>query len=50
MFAGTDTKNLVLQNSNSMKNVMIIEENAHSAHEILKWAIEAEESNGTVRT
>jgi hypothetical protein len=49
MFAGQATLDLVMQNLNSIGNVMNLEMNAHSEYNDLEWRIEAREDNKTVR-
>ena len=49
MFAWTATRDHVLQHLNGVGNVMNLEANAHTAFNDLKWGIEAENKNGTVR-
>jgi hypothetical protein len=48
MFAGPQTRDLVLQYLNGTGNVMNLEANAHTAYDDLKWGIEAQETNGMV--
>ncbi len=50
MFAGTATRDLVLQHLNGLGNLMNIESNAHNAYDNLWWGIEAQVENETVRT
>jgi hypothetical protein len=48
MFAGTATRDLVIQYLNDLGNLMNIERNAHDAYDDLQWGIEAQVENGTV--
>ena len=48
MFAGTATRDLVLQHLNGVGNVMNLQADAHTAFDDLKWGIEAENKNGKV--
>ena len=50
MFAGDEARDLVIQHLNGIGNVVNLEWNAHSAYDNLKWGIEAQNDNGTVRT
>ena len=38
-----------MQHLNGVGNVMNLERNAHEAYDKLKWGIEAQDDNGTVR-
>ena len=50
MFAGDETRDLVIQHLNGVGNVMNLQSDAHNAYDYLKWGIEAQDDNGTVRT
>jgi len=50
MFAGNEVRDLVVQHLNGIGNVVNLEKNAHSAYDNLRWGIEAQNDNGTVRT
>jgi len=43
MFAGDATRDLVVDNLNSIGNAMNLESNAHTAYDDLQWGIEAQE-------
>jgi hypothetical protein len=49
MFAGNETRDLVIQHLNGLGNAVNLERNAHLAYDELKWGIEAQDDNGTVR-
>ena len=48
MFAGTATRDLVLQHLDDLGNFMNLEVNAHTAYNNLRWGIEAQVENETV--
>jgi hypothetical protein len=50
MFTGNEARDLVIQHLNGIGNVMNIQWDAHDAYDNLKWGIEAQIDNGTVRT
>jgi hypothetical protein len=50
MFAGNETRDFVIQHLNGIGNVVNILWDAHAAYDNLKWGIEAQNDNGTVRT
>jgi hypothetical protein len=49
MFAGTGAVRSIAQHLNGIRNVMNLELQAHNAYDNLKWGIEAQDVNGTVR-
>ena len=49
MLAGTAVRDLVLEQLNSLGNVMNIEANAHTAYDNIHWGIEASTVDGVVR-
>ena len=48
MFAGTATRDLVLQYLNDLGNLMNLQSDAQTAYDDLQWGIEAQVENGTV--
>ena len=50
MLAVNEALQLIQQHLNGIGNVINLELNAHTAYRDLKWGIEAQDDNGTVRT
>jgi len=50
MFAGTATRDLVLQHLNGLGNLMNLQADAHNAYDSLRCGIEAQVENETVIT
>jgi hypothetical protein len=49
MFAGTQVRDLVVQQLKSIGNVMNLEMNTHAGYDKIEWAIQANEHDGKVR-
>ena len=49
MFAGNEARDLDIQYLNGIGNVVNLERNAHAAYDNLRWGIEAQSDDGTVR-
>jgi len=50
MFAGSAVRDEVIQNLNSIGNVMNMQQDAHTDYGDLLWGIEAKEEGGQVRS
>src|SRR5258708_8618205 len=48
LFGGQAVRDLVLQQLNDLGNLMLIESNAHTAYDEIRWGIEACNENGKV--
>jgi len=49
MFAGSATRDLVVQHLNDIGNAMNLQTDAHTSYDNLRWGIEAIDNNGEVR-
>jgi hypothetical protein len=50
MFAGDEARDLVIQHLNVIGNAVNLQRDAHAAYDDLKWWIEVQNDNGSVRT